>query len=59
MLAREQFGLSGELRSDSASVLPLAQACATCPACASCATHARRAATVAHEIAVPAATTWR
>jgi len=26
MLAREQFGLSGELRSDSASVLPLAQA---------------------------------
>jgi hydrogenase expression/formation protein HypE len=26
MLAREQFGLSGELRSDAASVLPLAQA---------------------------------
>ncbi len=26
MLAREQFGLSGDLRSDSASVLPLAQA---------------------------------
>ena len=42
MLAREQFGLHGELRSDAASVLPLTQALCHWTACASCAT--RRAA---------------
>jgi hydrogenase expression/formation protein HypE len=31
MLAREEFGLHGELRSDAASVLPLTQAAATVP----------------------------
>ena len=42
MLAREEFGLRGELRSDSASVLPAAQALLRVPGRASCVTHPRR-----------------
>ncbi len=52
MLAREQFGLSGELRSDSASVLPLAQAVRNLPGLRFMRDPTRGGlATVAHEIA--------
>ncbi len=51
MLAREQFGLSGELRSDSASVLPLAQAVRDLPGLRFMRDPTRGGlATVAHEI---------
>ena len=52
MLAREQFGLAGELRSDSASVLPLAQAIRDLPGLKFMRDPTRGGlATVAHEIA--------
>ena len=52
MLAREQFGLSGDLRSDSASVLPLAQAVRDLPGLRFMRDPTRGGlATVAHEIA--------
>jgi len=52
MLAREQFGLSGELRSDSASVLPLTQAVRDLPGLKFMRDPTRGGlATVAHEIA--------
>ena len=52
MLAREQFGLSGELRSDSVSVLPLAQAVRDLPGLRFMRDPTRGGlATVAHEIA--------
>jgi hydrogenase expression/formation protein HypE len=52
MLAREQFGLSGELRSDSASVLPLARAAWHLPGLKFMRDPTRGGlATVAHEIA--------
>jgi hydrogenase expression/formation protein HypE len=52
MLAREQFGLSGELRSDSASVLPLARATWNHPGLKFMRDPTRGGlATVAHEIA--------
>jgi hydrogenase expression/formation protein HypE len=52
MLAREQFGLSGELQSDSASVLPLAQAVWHQPGLRFMRDPTRGGlATVAHEIA--------
>lgn len=52
MLAREQFGLSGGLRSDSASVLPLAQAVRDLPGLRFMRDPTRGGlATVAHEIA--------
>jgi len=52
MLAREQFGLTGELRSDSASVLPLAQAVRDLPGLRFMRDPTRGGlATVAHEIA--------
>jgi hydrogenase expression/formation protein HypE len=52
MLAREQFGLSGELCSDSASVLPLAQAVRDLPGLRFMRDPTRGGlATVAHEIA--------
>jgi hydrogenase expression/formation protein HypE len=52
MLAREQFGLSGELRSDSASVLPLASAVRDLPGLRFMRDPTRGGlATVAHEIA--------
>ena len=52
MLAREQFGLSGDLRSDSASVLPLAQAVWNQPGLKFMRDPTRGGlATVAHEIA--------
>lgn len=52
MLAREQFGLSGELRSDSASVLPLARAVRDLPGLRFMRDPTRGGlATVAHEIA--------
>jgi hydrogenase expression/formation protein HypE len=52
MLAREQFGLSGELRSDSASVLQLAQAVRDLPGLRFMRDPTRGGlATVAHEIA--------
>jgi hydrogenase expression/formation protein HypE len=52
MLAREQFGLSGELSSDSASVLPLAQAVRDLPGLRFMRDPTRGGlATVAHEIA--------
>ncbi|OGU23915.1 MAG: hydrogenase expression/formation protein HypE [Hydrogenophilales bacterium RIFOXYD1_FULL_62_11] len=52
MLAREQFGLSGELRSDVASVLPLAQAVRDLPGLRFMRDPTRGGlATVAHEIA--------
>jgi hydrogenase expression/formation protein HypE len=52
MLAREQFGLSGELRSDSASVLPLTQAVRDLPGLRFMRDPTRGGlATVAHEIA--------
>ena len=52
MLAREQFGLSGELRSDSASVLPLAQAVRDLPGLRFMRDPTRGGlATVCHEIA--------
>ena len=52
MLAREQFGLFGELRSDSASVLPLAQAVRDLPGLRFMRDPTRGGlATVAHEIA--------
>lgn len=52
MLAREQFGLSGELRSDSASVLPLARAVRDLPGLKFMRDPTRGGlATVAHEIA--------
>jgi hydrogenase expression/formation protein HypE len=52
MLAREQFGLSGELRSDSASVLPLAKAVRDLPGLRFMRDPTRGGlATVAHEIA--------
>ena len=52
MLAREQFGLSGELRSDSASVLPLARAVRDLPDLKFMRDPTRGGlATVAHEIA--------
>jgi len=51
MLAREQFGLSGELRSDSASVLPLARAVRDLPGLKFMRDPTRGGlATVAHEI---------
>ncbi len=51
MLAREQFGLSGELRSDSASVLPLTQAVRELPGLRFMRDPTRGGlATVAHEI---------
>jgi len=51
MLAREQFGLSGELRSDSASVLPLARAVRDLPGLRFMRDPTRGGlATVAHEI---------
>lgn len=52
MLAREQFGLSGELRSDSASVLPLARAVRDLPGLKFMRDPTRGGlATVCHEIA--------
>jgi len=52
MLAREQFGLSGELQSDSASVLPLARAIWNLPGLKFMRDPTRGGiATVAHEIA--------
>jgi len=52
MLAREQFGLSGELRSDSASVLPLTRAVRDFPDLKFMRDPTRGGlATVAHEIA--------
>ena len=52
MLAREQFGLSGEVRSDSASVLPLARAAWDVPGVKFLRDPTRGGlATVAHEIA--------
>ncbi len=52
MLAREQFGLSGELRSDSASVLPLAHAVRDLPGLRFMRDPTRGGlATVCHEIA--------
>lgn len=52
MLAREQFGLSGSLRSDSASVLPLARAVRDLPGLRFMRDPTRGGlATVAHEIA--------
>ena len=52
MLAREQFGLTGELRSDSASVLPLARAVRDLPGLKFMRDPTRGGlATVAHEIA--------
>lgn len=52
MLAREQFGLSGELRSDSAPVLPLTQAVRDLPGLRFMRDPTRGGlATVAHEIA--------
>lgn len=52
MLAREQFGLSGELRSDSASVLPLARAVRDLPGLRFMRDPTRGGlATVAHELA--------
>jgi hydrogenase expression/formation protein HypE len=52
MLAREQFGLSGDLSSDSASVLPLAQAVRDLPGLRFMRDPTRGGlATVAHEIA--------
>jgi hydrogenase expression/formation protein HypE len=52
MLAREQFGLSGELRSDSASVLPLTRAVRDFPGLKFMRDPTRGGlATVAHEIA--------
>jgi hydrogenase expression/formation protein HypE len=52
MLAREQFGLSGELRSDSASVLPLARAVRDLPGLRFMRDPTRGGlATVCHEIA--------
>lgn len=52
MLAREQFGLSGEVRSDSASVLPLARAVWNLPGLKFMRDPTRGGlATVAHEIA--------
>ena len=52
MLAREQFGLSGELRSDSASVLPLTRAVRDLPGLKFMRDPTRGGlATVAHEIA--------
>ena len=52
MLAREQFGLTGELRSDSASVLPLARAIRDLPGLKFMRDPTRGGlATVAHEIA--------
>ncbi|MEW5893575.1 MAG: hydrogenase expression/formation protein HypE [Pseudomonadota bacterium] len=52
LLAREQFGLSGELKSDSASVLPLAQAIWHLPGLRFMRDPTRGGlATVAHEIA--------
>jgi hydrogenase expression/formation protein HypE len=52
MLAREQFGLTGELRSDSASVLPLARAVRDLPGLRFMRDPTRGGlATVAHEIA--------
>jgi hydrogenase expression/formation protein HypE len=52
MLAREQFGLSGEVKSDSASVLPLARAIWNLPGLKFMRDPTRGGlATVAHEIA--------
>jgi len=58
MLAREQFGLSGELRSDSASVLPLARAVWDLPGLRFMRDPTRGGlATVCHEIAHATAAT--
>ncbi|HYP67544.1 MAG TPA: hydrogenase expression/formation protein HypE [Thiobacillaceae bacterium] len=58
MLAREQFGLSGEVRSDSASVLPLARAVWNLPGVKFLRDPTRGGlATVAHEIAYATACT--
>jgi hydrogenase expression/formation protein HypE len=58
MLAREQFGLSGELRSDSASVLPLARAVWDLPGLKFMRDPTRGGlATVCHEIAHATANT--
>ncbi len=57
MLAREQFGLKGDLRSDSASVLPLTQALLAIPGLRFMRDPTRGGlATVAHEIARATAT---
>lgn len=60
MLAREQFGLSGSLRSDAASVLPIAQALLRFPELRFMRDPTRGGvATVAHEIARAAGATVR
>ncbi|MDD2722417.1 MAG: hydrogenase expression/formation protein HypE [Methylovulum sp.] len=60
LLAREQFGLSGELQSDSASVLPITQALITIPGLRFMRDPTRGGvATVAHEIAAATNTTIR
>jgi hydrogenase expression/formation protein HypE len=58
LLAREQFGLSGELKSDSASVLPVTQALIEMPGLRFMRDPTRGGiATVAHEIAHATGTT--
>ena len=58
LLAREQFGLSGELKSDSASVLPITQALIEIPGLRFMRDPTRGGlATVAHEIAEATGTT--
>jgi len=60
LLAREQFGLSGELKSDSASVLPITQALIAVPGLRFLRDPTRGGvATVAHEIAAATNTTIR
>jgi hydrogenase expression/formation protein HypE len=60
LLAREQFGLSGELKSDSASVLPITQALSEIPGLRFMRDPTRGGiATVAHEIAHATNTTLR
>ena len=60
MLAREQFGLRGDLQSDAASVLPIAQALLTIPGLRFMRDPTRGGiATVAHEIARAAGATIR
>lgn len=60
LLAREQFGLSGELQSDSASVLPICQALSELPGLRFMRDPTRGGlATVAHEIAIASQTSVR
>ena len=60
LLAREQFGLSGDLKSDSASVLPITQALSEIPGLRFMRDPTRGGiATVAHEIAHATGTTLR